>query len=123
MDTDHPGPQERLGVEDAPIDMGFGREVDDRVGVRDERAHGARLSDVALDEPEPHGLVRVGLDRREVRAVARVGQLVEDRDARAVGAGEDIANIGAADEPGPAGDEDPGAGGDEQRGVVAGHGR
>jgi hypothetical protein len=37
VDPDHARPQERLGVEDAPVDVRFGGEVDDGVGLGDER--------------------------------------------------------------------------------------
>ena len=42
------GPQERLGIEDAPVDVRLGGEVDDRVGVGDERPDDRRVGDVAL---------------------------------------------------------------------------
>ena len=71
VDADHARPQERLGVEDAPVDVRLGGEVDDRVGVGDERPDDRRVGDVALDEPEPGRLLRVGLDGGEVRPVAR----------------------------------------------------
>ena len=35
-DAEHPGPQERGRVLDAAVHVGLGREVHDRVGVRDE---------------------------------------------------------------------------------------
>ena len=103
MDPDHPGPQERLRVEDAPIDVGFGCEVDDRVdGARrgtacdrgHERPDDDGIRDVALDEAQPGGLLRIGLDGREVGPVAGIGQLVEDRDPRSIAPAEDVANEG-----------------------------
>ena len=53
MDADHAGPEERLGVEDAPVDVRLGGEVDDGVDVGDERPDDLGIGDVALDEPEP----------------------------------------------------------------------
>ena len=70
-----------------PVDVRLGGEVDDGVGVGDERPDDLRVGDVALDEAEPGGLLRVGLDGGEVRLVAGVGQLVEDRDPGAVARG------------------------------------
>jgi hypothetical protein len=53
MNPDDAGPNERRGVEDAPVDVRLGREVDDRVGVGDERRDDLAVGDVALGEPEP----------------------------------------------------------------------
>jgi len=80
----------------------FGREVDDGVGGRDERRDDVRVGDVAADERQPRGLLGIGSDRVEVRLVAGVGELVEDRDPHPVASGEDIADERAADEPGAA---------------------
>ncbi len=71
VDADHAGPEERLGIEDAPVDVRLRREVDDRVGVGDERPDHVGIGDVALDEPEPRCLRRVGLDLGQVGPVAR----------------------------------------------------
>ena len=83
-----PGAQERLGIQDGAVDVRLGREVDDRVGLGDERPDDVRVGDVALDEAEAGGLLRIGPDRGEVGLVAGVGQLVEDRDVGAVAAGQ-----------------------------------
>ena len=69
-----------------------------------------RVGDVAADEPEPGRLLRVGPDGRQVRLVAGVGELVEDRDPRAVAPGEHVAHEARADEAGAARDEQVGAG-------------
>ncbi len=107
VDAVHPRPKERRGVQDGAVDVGLRGEVDDRVGLRHERSRCRRVGDVAVHEREAPGLLGVGLHRREVRAVARVGELVEDRDPHAVAPGQDIANKAAADEAGAAGHEDP----------------
>ena len=87
VDADDAGPQERLGVEDRAIDVRFGGEVDDAVGLGDERPDGVGVGDVAAHEAEARGLLRVGPDGRQVRLVPGVRQLVEDGDVRAVPAG------------------------------------
>jgi hypothetical protein len=84
VDADHPGPEERRGIEDAAIDVRLGGEVDDRVGVSHERSDEVPIGNVALDEAEPHRQLRVGLDRGEVGPVAGVGQLVDDGDPGAI---------------------------------------
>ena len=80
VDADDPGRQERLGIEDRAVDVRLGGEVDDRVGAVDQRPDDGRVGDVAADEAEPGGLLRVVTDRAEVGLVAGVGQLVEDGD-------------------------------------------
>ena len=110
MHAVHPGPQEGGRVEDGPVDVRLGGEVDDRVGIRDERPHRRSVRDVAAHEGEARRLLRVGLHGREVRAVAGIGQLVEDGDARAVTSRQEVANVAAADEASSTGDEEPRAG-------------
>ncbi len=105
MDPDHAGHEERLGVEDRPIDVGFGREVDDRVRLGDERPHDRRVGDIAAHEPEPAGLLRVVAYRGKVGLVARVRELVEDRDPRSVATRQHVPDVARPDEPGAAGDE------------------
>ena len=88
VDADDPGPQERLGIEDAPVDVGLGGEVDDRVGVarraarrrRDRRCRPATKRNRAACSG-------IALDGGEVGPVAGVGQLVEDGDPGAVARG------------------------------------
>ena len=105
VDADHASRQERLGVEDRAVDVRLGGEVDDGVGVRHERLDHRRVGDVAAHERESRRHLRVVADRREVRLVAGVGQLVEDGDPRAVTAAEHVPHVARADEPGAAGDE------------------
>jgi hypothetical protein len=78
--------------------------VDDGIRLGDYGGHRVVAGDIRLDEPEtgvvPH--------RIEVPEVAGVGQLVQDGDAGLGVPGEVVAGEGAADEPGPAGDDDVG---------------
>ena len=105
MDADDPGREERLRIEDRAVDVRFGGEVDDRVGLGDERPDDGRIGDVAANEAQALGHLRVVADRREVRLVAGVGQLVEDGDPRPVAARQDVADVARPDEPGAAGDQ------------------
>ena len=107
MHAEHAGSQERLRIQDRPVDVRFRREIDDGVGRLDERRHDVRIGDVALHEPEARGGSRIGLHVGEVGAVARVRELVEDRDARPVVPGQDVADEARADEAGSAGDQQP----------------
>ena len=105
MDADDTGREERLGIEDRTVDVRLGGEVDDRVGAIDQWPDDGRVGDVAADEAEPGGLLRVVADRGEIGLVAGVGQLVDDGDLGAVAARQDIADVARADEPGTTGDE------------------
>ena len=105
VDADHARHEERLGVEDRPVDVRFRGEVDHRIRLADERPDDGRVGDVAVHEAEPARLLAVGLDGCEIGPVAGVGQLVEDDDPGAVTAGEDVTDKAAADESGTAGDE------------------
>ena len=62
--------------EDRAVDVGLGREVDDRVAAGRGRRDCLGVGDVAL--------VELVLDAFEVRAVARVRELVEDDDRVAI---------------------------------------
>ena len=78
----HPGApdvglDEGTGVEDRAVDVRLGGEVDDGVGLRDERLDDVGVGDVALHEREARTVAEVG----DVARVARVGQLVEDGDS------------------------------------------
>ena len=64
-----------------------------------------RVGDVAAHEREARRHLGVVTDRGEVRLVAGVGQLVEDRDPRPVATAEHVPHVARADEPGAAGDE------------------
>src|SRR6185369_1105915 len=110
VDAHDARPDERLRVEDRAVDVRLRGEVHDGVRVGDEWPDGVRVRDVALDEAEASGTRPVAVDLGEVRAVARVRQLVENRDPRPVVTGQDVADVARADEAGPARDEEPGKG-------------
>ncbi len=57
------------------------------------------------NEAEAGRLLGIVADRREVRLVAGVGQLVEDRDPCAVAPPEHVADVAGPDETGPTGDQ------------------
>ena len=59
MDADHPGPEERLGIEDRAIDVGFRGEVQDGVRIHDERRHDVGIADVAAHEAVARRLLRI----------------------------------------------------------------
>jgi hypothetical protein len=88
------------------VDVRLGGEVHDGVGVGDERPT-ASASAMSPWTNRSRAAASGRLDRREVRPVAGVGQLVEDRDRGAVVAGQDVADVARADEAGPARDEEP----------------
>ena len=85
--------------------MRLGGEVEHGIRRVDQGSDHLRIGDVTLDEREPAGHLGVVPDGRQVGLVAGVGQLVEDRDPRPVAPAQDVADVGGADEPGPAGDE------------------
>ena len=70
--AEHVGEDELGRAEDRTVDVRLGREVDDRVAAVGRARDGVRVGDVSL--------VEVVLDAFEVRAVAGVGQLVENDD-------------------------------------------
>ncbi len=76
LGAEHVGEDELGGPEDRAVDVGLGREVDDRLAARRGRRDRVGVGDVAL--------VELVLDAFEVRAVARVRELVEDDDGVAV---------------------------------------
>ena len=80
VDPDDAGREERLRIEDGAIDVRFGGEVEDRVGIRDERRHDRRVGDVAAHEGEACRHLGVVADGGQVGLVAGIGQLVEDGD-------------------------------------------
>ena len=100
--ADDVGLDERAGAVDRAVDMGLGRDVDDRIWLvrADERRHGARVGDVGLLEPVARRLGDV-FQRREVGGVGQRIDIDDRRVAVAVG----VADEGGADEPGAAGDE------------------
>ena len=86
MHADDARAQECVGVEDRAIDVRFGGEIDNGVGVADQRADGRGIGDVAEDELEAVSQAAVSLDGGQVQAVAGVGQLVEDDNRSSVAA-------------------------------------
>ena len=94
--------------------MRLGGEVHDVVGLRDERPHDRGVADVALHETE----ARVLLERREVREIPRVRELVDDRDLVAPFLYEEMSHEVGSDETGAARDEHAHGG----TRAVAGHG-
>ena len=105
MHAEHAGAEERRRVLDAAVHVRLGREIHDRVGVRDEGHDLVGVGDVAHQEPATARLGGVGLARPEVGGIAGVGQLVEDRDEDLGIGPQQVAHEGAADEPGAAGDQ------------------
>ena len=106
MDADDPGSEERGRIQDAPIDVRLRGEVDDGIGVVHERVHHVRIGDVALDESQPSRLFWIGFDGGKVGPVARVRQLVENRDPGAVPPRQHVPHEARADEPCTAGNEE-----------------
>ena len=105
VDADHAGGEERLGIQDRAIHVRLCGEVDDPVHAGDERSYQVRVGDVASNEREPVRHLRVGSDDREIGLVARIRQLVEDRDPRAVATAEDVSHVTGPDEARAAGDQ------------------
>ena len=77
--------QEGLGIDDGPVDMGFGGEVGDarEFMLVEQPPHQRRIPDVALDELN----AAIGDQRLQASDVGRVGHGVDDgqpvvRDAR-----------------------------------------
>ena len=71
--ADDVGVQERLGIGQRVVDVGFGGEMHDGVGLGDELGHQLGVGDVALHQAD------VVLDRGQRLAAARIGQRVEHR--------------------------------------------
>jgi len=96
--------EDRLGGEDAAVDVGLGGEVHDGVGlfVADKRVDQRLVGDVPLDEAVAGGMI----ERSEVLEVAGVGELVEvDHIEPAGGASGEQADESRADETGASGDD------------------
>ena len=100
LGAEHVGEDELGGAEDRPVDVGLGREVDDRLAAGGRGGDRVGVGDVAL--------VELVLDAFEVRPVARVRQLVEDDDG--IAGGRQAAREGRADEARSACDENAHAG-------------
>ena len=105
LGADEVGGGEVRRAGDGPVHVRLRGEVHDRVVPGQRGVQRGGVADVAPHEPVPRGV----RDRRQVREVARVGQLVEDRDlgvlVARVRAAEQAADIVGADESGTAGDE------------------
>ena len=95
------GAQERLGVGDGVVVVGFGGVVHDRVVARDQLIEQRGVADVAHDE-----LHAVGGQPGDVLGVAGVGQLVQDGDVDVRMVVHDIVHEVAADEAAAARDDD-----------------
>src|SRR5205823_10647646 len=99
----HVGFDEDAGTEDAPVDVTFRCEVEDRLDpvAFDEIAHQLRVGDVALDED----VLRVILQVRERVEVPGVRQLVEVDHGQARTLPPQIADEVRPDESGAPGDQ------------------
>ena len=95
---------EGLGAVDRPIDVRFGRQIEDGVAAvhpRTRRAMAVAIGDVGLDESD----ARILNGPVEVQQAAGVGQLVDDDEAIG-GVSERVVNEIGADEAGSARDEE-----------------
>ena len=97
--ANHVGSDELAGRRDRPVDVRLRREVDDDVRAPDQRRRDDGVADVAAHER----VARVVHHVAQRLDAARVGQLVERRDAPVAMRGERMAHEVAADEPGAAG--------------------
>ena len=105
VDADDVRDEEGLRLEDRAVHVRLGGEVEHRVGLADELADRGGVGDVPADEAQPGRLLGVVEHRPEVRLVAGVRELVEDRDPRPVAARQDVPDVRRADEARPAGDQ------------------
>ena len=88
-------------VEDGPVDMGFGREVDDRVDPAHRVVDRVPVPDIPVNEPEPvrtRAFVDIG-------QIAGVGQRIEHHDLRFRMVFQCVSNEVTADEPGSTGNQ------------------
>ena len=97
--ADDIGLHERGGPVDRAIDMAFRRQMQDDVGleVGQRSLHRRRVGDIRPDESK----ARMVLHRRQRIEIARIGELVDDKDMM-VGGGNGMPHEGGADEPCPA---------------------
>jgi len=72
----HIGVDECQRLHERAVDVRLGGKVDDRVDLRGEGVHERGVADVAVDEPIAGCAIELG----QVREVAGVRELVEDRD-------------------------------------------
>jgi hypothetical protein len=96
------GHDELAGVEDRAVDVRLGSEMEDALDVLQDAADKIPVADVAPDEL----VADVASDVVQVVEVAGVGQLVEVDDPDVGICGQEEMDEVAADESGPAGDED-----------------
>src|SRR5262249_59437288 len=96
------GPEKRIGLHQRAVDVGLGREVQDRVDASHHVAHDLRVAYIALHER----VARIARDVGQVCRVPGVGQLVEIDDAVVGMRGEDVPDEIGADEPAAAGDQE-----------------
>ena len=76
MRSEDVGTQKRFGIQNRPVDVGFGREVDDRIDpVAGCRRNRIGVTDISSQEAVTGSFADIG----EVIAAARVGQGVEVR--------------------------------------------
>ena len=96
--ADHIGLYERGGPVDRAIDMAFCRQMQDdvRLEVGQRRLHRRRVGDIRPNEPK----ARMVLHRHERIEIARIGELIDDKDMM-VGGGDGMPHEGGADEPCP----------------------
>ena len=99
--SEHVGGDEFAGAQNRPVDVRLGREVDDDVGVANERGRDAGVRDVAAHE----GVPRIVDDVVQRLEPAGIGQLIERRDVPVGVRLECVPDEVRADEPGAAGDE------------------
>jgi hypothetical protein len=90
----------RLGY--GAVHVSFGGEVDDGVDALRSVDHSRLVADVSVNK----AIAGISFHAAQIVQVSRVGQLVQINDLCAALAGEHPPNEGAADEPGPAADED-----------------
>src|SRR6202165_295735 len=97
------GLHEGARVEQGPVDMGLGGEVDSGVRVAGYRVDGVGFADITLDEPHP----RVIPSFPKVLFAPGVGELVKDGDFDLRVAAEPVADALRPDEAGAAGPQHP----------------
>ena len=101
--ADDIGLQKLAGTVDRAIDMAFGREMHDHVGLEPLEGilHGRGIGDIGADEL----VARIVLDRRERGEIAGIGQFV-DHQHIVIGVGDQMAHDRRADKARAAGDQE-----------------
>jgi hypothetical protein len=100
--SEHVGQDELARVDDRPVDMGLGREVDDTLHMLEDPGDELGVPDVAVDKLVTDVAFEVG----HILRIARIGQLVEVDDPNVLVFGQYHPDEVAADESRPAGDQD-----------------